>query len=411
MRHLIKAAARAALFAAATLFGAALFGGAGPATAQTAFAPVVVVNDDVITYYDVEQRARLLEIAGQAPGPQLNRAALEALIDDQLRLQAAERFQVSADAGAVEQNMGELGQRYGLDPDNLRSDLASRGIEFDSLRRLIEAQVLWRQLVSGRFRARATPSELELDSEIELAATGRSESFRLSELVVATGQGREQQARATLQRAINELRGGAPFAEVARRYSDAPSGRSGGDVGWVPETALPAPLAALIKSTGPGQVTEPFATPGGLSVYLVADTRQEAPPWARDAEVSLRQITVDGDDDEARAAAEAMRSGADGCGDIPDLSEGMTMDSIDRKLVRTLPTPIRGAIEILQAGQASRPVAIEGKTSVFVVCDRTGGVDPETRNQLRDQIMAGRMARLAEGFLQDLRREAVIERR
>ncbi|MEO1612128.1 MAG: hypothetical protein AAFU55_07220 [Pseudomonadota bacterium] len=174
---------------------------------------------------------------------------------------------------------------------------------------------------------------------------------------------------------------------------------------------MSAPLAALIKATPPGQVTEPFQTPGGLSIYFVADTREEAPPWARDAQVSLRQITVDGDDDAALEAAEAMRSGASGCDDIPDLSEGMTMDSIDRKLVRTLPTPIRGAIEILQAGQASRPVAFEGKTSVFVVCDRTGGVDPETRNQLREQIMARRMARLAEGFLQDLRREAVIERR
>ena len=89
----------------------------------------------------------------------------------------------------------------------------------------------------------------------------------------------------------------------------------------------------------------------------------------------------------------------------------MVMDSLDQKLVRNLPGPIRGAIQTLQAGQASRPLAIEGKTEVFVVCDRSGGVDAETRNQLREQIQNRRLSRLAEGFLQDLRREAVIERR
>lgn len=383
----------------------------GSAGAQTAFAPAVVVNDDVITYYDVEQRARMMALGGAELGPQLRRAALEGLVDDQLRLQAAERFGVSVTDAAIAQGRGEFAQRFGLDPINLDQQLASRGIQPTAVVSLVRAQTAWRQLIAGRFTQRSTPSELELDNEIDLAASGRTESFRISEIVVASGQGREAAAAAKIDRARAELANGASFADVARRYSDAASGRTGGDVGWVPESTLPAPLAALIKSTQPGQVTEPFPTPGGISLYLVADTRQEAPPWARDAEVSFRKITIEGDDDDALAAAETLRSGTSGCDAIPDLSEQMVMDSIDRKLVRNLPGPVRGAIEAVQAGQATRPVAFEGKTEVFVVCDRTGGVDAETRNALRDQIQTRRMSRLAEGFLQDLRREAVIERR
>ena len=67
--------------------------------------------------------------------------------------------------------------------------------------------------------------------------------------------------------------------------------------------------------------------------------------------------------------------------------------------------------QLLQAGQASRPVVTDGRTDVFVVCDREGGVDAEVRNQLREQIRVRRLSRLAEGYLQDLRRDAVIERR
>lgn len=390
---------------------AALAAISGGAAAQTAFAPVVVVNDDVITYYDVEQRARLMTLGGAEPSPQLNGAALEGLINDQLRLQAAERFRVDPDEEQVAQGFAEFGQRYGMDPVALDSGLASAGVDKDSLERLVRAQVAWRALVNGRFGSRATPSELELDSEIELAAAGRTSSYRISEIIISGAQGQEAQARATAERAMARLRSGASFAEVARRFSDSPSRQNGGDVGWVPESALPPAMVQMIAATPPGQFTQPVQTPGGFGIFLVADTREEAPPWAQDAQMSLRRITIEGDDDAALERANSLRDGAAGCESIPDLTDGMSMDSIDQKLVRNLPGPVRGAVQLLQAGQASPPLRAEGKYEVFVVCDRTGGVDAEARNRLREQIRNQRLARMAEGFLQDLRREAVIERR
>ena len=48
---------------------------AAVAQAQTAFAPAAVVNDDPITFYEIEQRARLLAIGSNAsPGPELRGA-------------------------------------------------------------------------------------------------------------------------------------------------------------------------------------------------------------------------------------------------------------------------------------------------------------------------------------------------
>ncbi len=382
------------------------------AEAQTAFAPVVVVNDDVITYYDVEQRARLLQINGGAtPGPQLNSAALEALIDDRLRKQAGERFGLTADEEEVAAAVDEFSQRVGMDRTAALAQLASLGVSETSLEDFLAAQIVWRELINARYGSRATPSELELNQEIELAASGRTQSFRLSEIALPTGQGQEGQARDLMQRIITELRGGADFAALARRYSQTPSAQNGGDVGWVPLTTLPPALGEMIAATPAGQITEPFEVPGGISIYQVADSREETAPWAREAELSFRKITVSGGDSDAMAQAEALRGEVDGCESIPDLSDRATMESLDRKLVSALPGPVRGAVQFLQAGQASRPVQTGDTTEIFVVCDRTGGVDDEARNQLREQIRAARLGRFAEGFLQDLRREALIERR
>lgn len=387
------------------------------AAAQTAFAPAVIVNDDIITYYDVEQRAKLLQLNGAQPGPQLNSAAVEQLIDDRLRAQAGKRAGLSASPEELTAAIGEFAQRLGVDGANFLSRIQNAGVDREALDSFLGSQIVWRELVNGRFGARATPSEVELDQEIALAASSQTKSYRISEIAIPAGPGQEAEARAAIERIMAELRRGGDFAALARRYSRAPSAANGGDVGWVPDSVLPPDIAQIIADTPPGGLTPPVATPGGISIYRVADSRDEVPPWAREGEISLQRIAVplDGGDKDATSAAmataEKLKAQANGCGSLPDLDGQATMESIDSKLVSALPAPVRDAVQLLQSGQASRPVSMDDSVDIFIVCERSGGVDEETRAQLRDQIRTRRLTRFAEGFLQDLRREAVIERR
>lgn len=209
------------------------------AAAQTAFAPAVIVNDDIITYYDVGQRAKLLQLSGAQPGPQLNSAAVEQLIDDRLRAQAGRRAGLSADPEELSAAIEEFAQRFNLDGAGFLAKTRSAGIDRQALDSFLGSQVVWRELVNARFGARATPSEVELDQEIALAAASQTKSYRISEIAIPAGPGQEAEARAALERIMRELRRGADFATLARRYSRAPSAANGGDVGWVPDSMLP----------------------------------------------------------------------------------------------------------------------------------------------------------------------------
>ena len=392
----------------------ALFLLAPGAGAQTAFAPAVVVNDDVITWYDIEQRARLLQVNGAESGPRLNAAALEQLIDDRLRLKAGERFNLSASPEEIEAGRAEFAGRIGVDAPTLMQRMSSLGVAPAALDSFVESQIVWRKLVNGRFSSRATPTEVELDQEIAIAASGTTRSFRLSELAIPSGPGQEEAARGEIGRVLDGLSRGQDFASLARRFSRAPSAANGGDVGWVPETVLPPGLAEIIAATPPGGVTQPIETPGAISLYRVEDTRSETPPWAREAEMSLQRVMVpigEGGEEAARAQAEEIRAQTQGCGDIGGPAAEAVVEPIDAKLVSALPGPVRDVVRLLQSGQASRPVTSESSVDIFVVCSRSGGVDDATRAQLREQIRDQRLARLAEGYLQELRREAVIERR
>ena len=391
---------------------------AAVAQAQTAFAPAAVVNDDPITFYEIEQRARLLAIGSNAsPGPELNNAALEQLIDDRLRMQAAERFQVTASPGAISAAADELAQRQGQSRDQFIEQIARSGVSEDTLIDLLRPQVAWRQLVNSRFASRATPGDAEIDQEILLAAAGRSRSFRLSEIAIPAPPGRESQAQALAQRVQQELANGASFAALARRFSRSPSAPNGGDVGWIPESRLPPDLAQVIGALQPGQVTQPIPVPGGLSFFKLENQRSEAPPWAQPAAVSMVRLAVPLAEGasaeeiaEAREKAAELASGAQSCTGLPDLEDARAEQLTTRPLTE-LPSNVQAAVQLLLPNQASRPVRSAGSMDVFVMCERSGGADAQARQQLAEQIRNTRLARFAEGYLQELRREAVIERR
>ena len=141
------------------------------------------------------------------------------------------------------------------------------------------------------------------------------------------------------------------------------------------------------------------------------------PPWAQPAAVSMVRLAVPLPDDasaeevaEARQKAAELAGGAQSCTGLPDLNDARA-ETITTRPLTDLPTNVQGAVQLLLPNQASRPVRSAGSMDVFVMCERTGGADAQARQQLAEQIRSTRLARFAEGYLQELRREAVIERR
>lgn len=403
--------ARIALaFIFAVFFGAA-------ASAQTPFAPAVIVNDEPITYYDIEQRARILATGGMQPGPQLNGFALEQLIDDRLRVQAGDEIQITATNEELASAAIELAAQQGLDRAGLIERVKRGGATEAALSDLLTAQVVWRKVVNARFASRSLPSEVELDQEIELAAAGRSVSLRISEIAIVAGSRGDDAARQLADQVVARLAAGDDFAALARRYSEAATASKGGLVGWVPEAALPPDIAEGFTRIEPGQTTGAYAIPGGYSIFRLEDRRNETPDWAREAELSMVRVMVPleqgaGEDDVEAAREEARRLGAASvCEGQEVISEEAATERLQNIRLIKLPGTVQDAVRMLGPRQASRPVRNEGSMDVFVVCDRKGGVDQEARNRIAARIQNERLNRFAEGYMQELRREAVIERR
>lgn len=390
--------------AAAVCVAALVMLQAAPARAQTAFAPAAIVNEDVITYYDVVQRAAILASTGAEPGPALNSAALEQLVDDRLRMQIAEDLGISITEAQIELGLEELARRQSVDVPGMLAAFARQGVDRIAIVDLVEAQIAWNTVVSSRFGSRATPTESELDREIALASASGDVSYRLREIAIRTEGTSPEEARILLENLRNEIVSGADFAAVARANSQAASAEAGGDIGYVPAATLPGEVAASLSAVAPGGVTAPLAIPGGVALFQVLDRRSDAPAWAQPALFTLRRVSAPAD---ARAAVTAL--GFENCAPVGELPEGADNALLEGVKVEALPPAARDAVATLNTGAVSRVIEREGRVAVYHVCARTGGADAAAREELREQIRVRRLTRFAEGFLQDKRRDAVIE--
>lgn len=296
---------------------------AAPAAAQqTAFRPVAVVNDQAITGYDLQQRTRILSLLGfQAASEEaLQRAALDVLIEDRLKLQEGKRLGITPTPELMEQAKADFASRLNTEPDTLMALFSNQGVGETAVEDMLGAEAVWREVVRIRFARRLEPGEAEIDAELGLLQGQGVTTYRLREIgLPATGDGRtEASTRELAERIAAEIAAGTDFAEAAKRYSRSPSASRGGEIGWVPERNLPADVVAAIRSLESGQISQPLAVPGGFSILQVMEKRVE------------------------------QREGVDAS-------------------------------------------------------------DPETRQRVRRALMAQQSARLSEGLLQELRRDALIE--
>lgn len=383
---------------------------AAPVAAQTAFAPAAIVNEDVITYYDVVQRARILELGGATPGPALNRAALEQLIDDRLRMQVGERLKIEATEEEILAGFNELGARQGKDGAGMIADLQAQGVDEAAIRDVVVSQIVWNRVVTSRFNTRATPSEGELDTEIEIAASSTEQRFRLAEIAVPATEADFDQATAFLNNLRNDIAGGASFGDLARKNSRSPTAQQGGVIGWVPQSSLPPAMSEELANIGVGGITRPLQIPGGAAIFLVLDAEASAPAWTNTTTYSLQRISVPLTEGAVDRAA-ALTADVTECGDLPDFDEDVTTARLNDVQPSTLTPLVQSAIADLKAGDKTAPVPSENTMDVYLVCSKRVGVPDEVRQQVREQIRSQRLTRLAEGFLQEQRRDAVIERR
>jgi peptidyl-prolyl cis-trans isomerase SurA len=388
------------------------------ASAQQVEGIAAVVNDEPITTLEVRDRMRLIiTSAGVQPSEEMlariQDQAIRGLIDERLQLQTAREFELQIDEREVDASLGDIAARSGATVEEIEADLAANGIDIETLRQQVEAEIAWQIMVSGRYRSRIRISDQQIETALDRIVQSASQpQYRLGEIFIeVTPERTEEQAVAIVQAIYSQLSQGAPFQALAQQFSDAPSASSGGDTGYLPASALRPQVLQVVQQMSNGAIANPIRVPGGLQVVALIDRREGQVV----EELTLTQITLTASrlNPESRAALEAAAgqiSGCEGLDAITDGVEGALVTDLGSVAANALVPQIRDALTTLEPGEATGVLNTAAGAQVFVLCDRAlAGPGVPTPDQIESQLVNQQLSLLSRRWLRDIRRDATIE--
>jgi len=399
-----------------------VFGTAMPSVVKA----TAIVNGDVITQSDIEQRLQLLAIAngGQiAPEERqrLSEQVLRNLIDETLQIQAAKTEKIEIKQSDIDKTIQRVAENVKRTPAQLAAFLESNGSNIKSLRRQVEGEIAWQRLQRAKIENGVTVGDDEVKAVLDkMNASKGTQEYRVGEIFLSASPATETQTLDNANKILTQLRAGASFAGYARQYSEASTAAVGGDLGWVRPEQLPAQLATVLREMPAGGISNPIPVPGGFSIIAVQDTRKILTADPRDAILNLKQVSIAFPKGTSRAAADPIVSrfaeaakSIGGCGGAEKIAADFHGEVVtsDQVKMRDLPPALQRLMLPMQVGQATQPFgSLEEGVRVLVICgrdeiDQSAPSYDDVYNQLNEERVNSRARR----YLRDLRRDAVIE--
>lgn len=390
----------------------------------------ILVNDEVISEFDVQQRMRWQAQRGRAPRNQqeLNRlraSAQRALVDEMLLVQDVKQRNIEITEQMIDQQFQGFAQSQNMTVPALVDALRQRGIEVSTVRRQMEARIATDIIVQGRLRGQVTVSEEDVDERLATLASAEGQfRYLVSEIILNRDTGEsDAQFEDRAFRVASAVSSPRQFIEIAREVSTGPTARSGGLIGWVNAGQLSPALDNALATLKDGQVSQPIRTSD--SSFTIIRLAQKAKTFSQDhsgTQVQLSQMLIPlgknaspADVQQAEARAVGITAEISDCAGLNQISErhpGTQAADLGLLTISELPAPIRQAVEELNKGQISQPVRTAAGLNLFVMCARSKPVEAgPSRERVQRELTEDKVRRRLDTYIKDLRRNATIERR
>lgn len=225
------------------------------------------VNGEVITTRDMQDRVNVFVATTQIPvnaetKQMVMEKVLQSAIDEKIKLQEAEKNGIDISAADLEKGMAGFARSNGLTVAQLRQMLKEAEVDENVFKAQMKAEMAWTRLVQRRAAQEAQISQSEIDNAIKtITEDGRTEKYLVSEIVIP------KRKAGNIEDLVENLRQDPRFELYAMQFSDSPSARNGGKLGWINKGQLAQPLEKNLAIMKEGAVSNPISV--GADYYIL----------------------------------------------------------------------------------------------------------------------------------------------
>jgi peptidyl-prolyl cis-trans isomerase SurA len=390
---------------------------------------VAVVNGQLITNADVENRTRLLAISTgmqltpgmmQRMAPQITRE----LIDQTLQLQEINKRNIIVPESDILAAVQHIEQNNNMQPGQLRAELESHGVNFQTLIAQLRTEIGWQDVLHQVLgpSLQPTPGDITAEKKALKSQIG-STQYHLAEIFIpVTDPQDDQTARDFANTVIQQLRQGAPFPIVAAQFSQADSALEGGDIGFTSLSQLDASVAAVVQTMPTGAISNPIRVPGGYYIVQMLGTHTLGSDVA--TVISMRQVFVpyatpisNGQVGPAQAAliTKLVQDGhkVHSCSDMEALNAAdgnvRPADPGPVNLASVTPPAFQNLLANIPIGQVSEPLVAADGASIVIVCSRSSSpVGLPSNDTIANAIINQRVQMESQQLLDNLRHRSIV---
>ena len=399
------------------------------AIGQSSLNIVAIVNDEIISDYDLQSRIDFILFSSGLPNnpnerKRIRYRILNNLINQKLMLQQAKQKKINVSRKQIGEFIGQVEKQNGMLKGNMAKLLNKNNMDTLTYERQIVAKIAWGQIIRNKLAKSGELDEENINAQIRLIRNykGRPE-YLVAEIFISFNAGRSDlKEQELVNRLYQQIKGGTPFGQVARSFSESASAARNGNLGWIREDQLDPNLAEIISNLQRDELSVPIKTPDGYYILLLKNKRLAHGLILGESSVSIQQILLPLKNNAAKSEvqaqltlAQSISRSVQNCKDMEALEKETGIPKMGKilgvKLSNLLPS-IRKATQNLDIGKASNPIRTKAGILILMVCSRTFDEDEEKARRRVAQYISQRRAELiSRRELLDLRRSAFIETR
>ncbi len=281
---------------------------------------VAIVNDDVITERELQKRIGFYHLETQGSQQPLanhniRMQILRSFIDQLLCLQIANRAGIEVTKLNVDQAIEHILQQNKLTKEKLMHLLAQQGLTWEDYRKMLEKELVMRELLQREVGSKIKISEQEIEKYLNSFAYGQNNitEYLISDILIGLPDIPSpqdiQHAHQNVELILKQLHEGKDFKQLAIQYSNGPDALQGGSMGWRRIEEIPTVFVEKIQTMKVGEWTGPIKASNGLHILKLDQVKgQKMHNMITETKVRhiLKKVTVIDTEAAVKSSLEAL---------------------------------------------------------------------------------------------------------